>query len=155
MFSTESAISIPFRSRWVHGSDLYVSGDHISVEADSMQSAGVAYESLELDESQSLNPSNLVYNKALGTKKTCVGVLIFSTLVGIGFLILAGSAKGRSTTIHLSSFELELIPFCINILVLIATEANGYVSIMSSGTEQQLLTVLPDSHCLVTLGPFL
>ena len=93
-----------------------------------MHSTAVTYETLELEEHQSLSPSELVYNKARGTKKFCIGALCFSALVGSGFIVVGGVAKGFAQTFHLTSFELELIPFCINILVLIATEANGYVS---------------------------
>ncbi|RMZ77768.1 hypothetical protein DV737_g4189, partial [Chaetothyriales sp. CBS 132003] len=72
-----------------------------------------------------------VYNRARGTRLTCITALVFSTLVGIGFLILAGRAHGRTTTFKLSPLSLELIPLAINFVVLIVTESNGYIHSVS------------------------
>jgi hypothetical protein len=92
-------------------------------------SSSVDYTPIELQSTNVHDASNNlpIYNRANGTRKTCVAGLVFSSLVGTGFLILGILAKGRTKTFSLNKFALELIPLAINVVVLVVTECLGYI----------------------------
>ena len=73
------------------------------------------------------NQAPVIYDRANGTRKMCIAGLVFSALVGTGFIVLGTLAKGHNKTFRLNSVALELIPLAINVVVLIVTESLGYI----------------------------
>ena len=87
-----------------------------------------SYAPLELQPTGYLQSNNLsLYNRANGARKACIAGLVFSTVIGFGFIVLGALASGRGQVYHLNSVALELIPLAINIVVLIITESLGYI----------------------------
>lgn len=71
--------------------------------------------------------NDLQYDRATGTKKICIGGLVFSVIVGAGFIGVGSLFKGPEASFTLSPVALELIPLGTNFVMLLITECLGYI----------------------------
>lgn len=71
--------------------------------------------------------ADLEFDRALGTKKMCIAGLVFSIIVGAGFIGTGSLFKGFDGIYTLSPVALELIPLGINFVMLIITECLGFI----------------------------